>query len=547
VDNDFDPSAPDEADPMTPQVDQAAERSSPDASGPGVVAWYAEGFRDGLGDRLLLFDTAGPGLELLRVNGDLSGADGFEALLRARTEALQGFRHPAFAPIRMVKWLEEAKPTLAIVSDHLAGERLSRVLRLARSRGLRPSPDAVVWMLRRLLPALVALQERQGIAHGLLTADRIVVTPEGGLAIADYVFGGAIERLRFAPFELWDRFGIAVPPGRPGSGLSRQADVEQLARLAIAMLSDRLDVSTPGPVPADELVAQVRVRLTEPQDRRLGDWLARALGLEEPAFYSAREAENALDGMLPSRVGEWATWLLPAPPEQRALASAAGSDGEPGEPDEEGMGATVVMSRAEIEAMNAAATAAAAKAAGDSVAALLPLLQPTVVRQHRVWRYVAIGLAVVAGVEGVLLLARRGDTDPAAPVVTAPALRTTASIEPVAMPPSAFAPIEPASGASGVAGQVVGARSEVAGEAPAAARATPAHGVIGWLSVRSDVPLRVYANGRLLGEGADGTYRLPAGDHEIVLVNADAGVDVKQPVHIVSGETVSIVRIVGDR
>jgi hypothetical protein len=539
VENGFDPSARDDADPMTPQVDQVAERSSPDASGPGVVAWYAEGFRDGLGDRLLLFDSAGPGLELLRVNGELSGIDGFEALLRARIEALQGFRHPAFAPVRTLKWLEDTRPRLAIVSEHIAGERLSRVLRLARSRGLRPGPDAVVWMLRKVLPALSALQERQGIAHGLLTADRIVVTPEGGLAIADYVFAGAIERLRFAPFELWDRFGIAVAPGRGGSGLSRQADVEQLARLAVAMLSDRLDVTTPGPVSAAELVAQVRERLAQPSDRRLGDWLARALGVEEPAFYTAREAENALDGMLPSRTGEWATWLLPAPPEQRALGRAGqGLGGEPGDVDEKGMASTVVMSRAEIEAMSAAARAAAAKASGET-ALLVPLLDHTTGR-HRAWRYLAIGLAVVASAEGLLLLAGRDGNGPV-PVVAAPAPRTAEALAPVAIPPLAAGPAE----TQGVPDDPV--EGPGLGSSAASPTTVPARGVIGWLSVTSDVALRVYANGRLLGEGIEGTYRLPEGDHEIVLVNEAAGVDVKQPVHIAPGETVSIVRIVGER
>jgi hypothetical protein len=504
----------DAADPMTLRVDQAAERSSPDATGSGVVAWYAEGFRDGLGDRLLLFDTSGPGLELLRVNGDLARADGFEALLRDRISALQGFRHPAFAQIRTVKWLDDAQPTLAVVSEHLPGERLSRVLRLARARGLRPSPDAVVWMLRKLLPPLAALQERQGIAHGLLTADRIVVSPDGGLAIADHVFAGAVERLRFAPYELWDRFGIAV---EPGAGLSRQGDVEQLARLAIAMLVERVDVSSPGPVPPVELLAQVRERLDASEDGRLGEWLARALGVDEPGFYSARAAESALDGMLASRTGEWAKWLLPVPPEQRALARAPQPGGSAGNDDDEEMLPTVVMSRAELDALNVAAAVAAARATGDLPTVLLPFIAPKA-RRHRLWRYAAIGLAAVASVEAVVLVTGRlSDAERAIPHVSSPVLRTPTALEAVVPPASVLA----------------------------ADASEPVHagaGARGWLVVRSDLPLRIYADGRLLGTGRGGTFRLAEGDHQVLLENMDAGVHVKQSVRVVAGQTVSIAR-----
>ena len=66
--------------------------------------------------------------------------------------------------------------------------------------------------------------------------------------------------------------------------------------------------------------------------------------------------------------------------------------------------------------------------------------------------------------------------------------------------------------------------------------------MIGWVSVKSDVDVRVYANGRLLGSGAAGTYRLPEGNHDITLINEAAGVRMAQPVRIVPGETVSIVQ-----
>jgi len=541
---------------MTSRLDQAAERSSPDASGPGVVAWYAEGFRDALGDRLLLFDSTGPGLELLRVRGELAAADGFEAMLRARVEALRDFRHPAFAPVRAVKWLDEPQRRLAVVSDHVDGERLSRVLRLARARGLRPGPDAVVWLLRTLLPGLAALHEYQGIAHGLLTADRIVVGGDGRLSIAGYVFALALERQRLTPFELWERFGVAIAPGRAGAGLSRRADVEQVARLAIAMLSDRVDVTTPGPLPPGELLGQVRTHLANGPDRRLADWLARALGVDEPAFETAREAAYALDGMLARREGTWTPWLLPAADLDAAARAARPAlpapapEAEEDEDQDERMDATIVMSRAEIDAMSAAARAAIA---ATPVAAVVPA--PRAVWQQAL-PYVAVACALLALAEGALLV-RTWRAAPAPAVRTVATSRPPAAATPALVTPArpgaaaapAPAPITPppvARGAShvAVAARVAGSPVRTTGSTAAseadALTSPPAPGIIGWVAVRAPVSVRVYANGRLLGSGALVTYRLPEGSHEIRLVNEYAGIDDRSVVRVAPGQTVNV-------
>jgi hypothetical protein len=535
---------------MTARLDSAAERSTPDGSGPGVVAWYAEGFRDAIGDRLLLFDSKGPGLELLRVRGDLALAEGFEALLRARIEALRHFRHAAFAPVRAIKWLDDPQPRLAVVSDHAPGERLSRVLRVARSRGLRPGADAVLWLLRALMPGVAALHEHQGIAHGLLTADRIVVTPDGAILIADYVFASALERQRLAPFELWERFGVAIMPGRAGAGLSRRADIEQVARLAISMLSDRVDVTTPGPLPPAELLAHVRSQLAQGPDRRLGDWLARALGVEEPAFETAREAQYALDGMLPRRAGTWAPWLLPSADVEAAVGAArpalpAPEDEEDTDDDE--LGATVLMSREELDAMSAMARAAAAAAATPP--------QPPRPAWQRALPNVAVVAASVAVVEGGLLLrewrreaARASITrqaEPASDTPTPPTSRTAPRT------PSGSqargergAPTSAPLSAAGTSGQGTTRSSErslASGTGGAATRPIrPAAGVVGWVSVKARVDVRVYANGRFLGTSTDETYKLPEGTHEIRLVNDQAGIDERRYIRIVPGQTVTI-------
>jgi hypothetical protein len=49
--------------------------------------------------------------------------------------------------------------------------------------------------------------------------------------------------------------------------------------------------------------------------------------------------------------------------------------------------------------------------------------------------------------------------------------------------------------------------------------------------------MRVYANGRLLGSAANARFRLPAGDHDITLVNESIGLHSTQPVRVVAGRT----------
>ena len=197
---------------------------------------------------------------------------------------------------------------------------------------------------------------------------------------------------------------------------------------------------------------------------------------------------------------------------------------------------TIAMSRAEIAAMSASLNEAAAKAATSG-------FHPTG-RQQRILRYVAIGFGCVALVEAAVLLwpgTRRapGAAGAAATVAPAPATRAR----------RAHPPIE--AGVDPVAGRRDDGYPAAPAVRPAAAapatRVDPVRSVIGWVRVKSDVEVRVYANGRLLGVGVEGTYRLTEGKHDIRLINELVGIDLRQPVHILPGQTVSIVRTSADR
>ena len=293
------------------------------ASPSGIVAWYAQGFADRLGDRLLLFDNTGaPPLELLRIAHRLTGDPAFEPALRERVEELKPFRHPAFARVRGVSVLAEPTPQLALVSEHIPGERLSHILRAARAAGFRPDPGTALWLVRQLMPAVAALHDMGAeIAHGTLSPDRIIVTPAGDLVVTEYVLAHALERLGAEPSDLWKELGVAVRPGV--RRIDQRGDIEQVALLALAVLLGR-------PLGPDEYPRRVRELLDEACDPLrwslvppLRQWLDRALRIDAASFSTARLALETLDELLPRVSGMWAPRLLP----QNLPASVSGPAG----------------------------------------------------------------------------------------------------------------------------------------------------------------------------------------------------------------------------
>ena len=197
------------------------------------------GHSDGLGDRLLMFDNTGAAsYELLRFKKEFSDRPGFESALRDRIRKLDGFTHPSIARVRAVKWLDDNNG-LALISDSVSGRRLSEVLSEARG------PGFALDLIRQLTPALVALQQQgEGVAHGLLTPEKIIVTPGGHLVLVEHVLGPAVEMLGLSPSRLRGEFGLAVPTGSNGHGqqFNERADVVQLGLIALSLtLGRRVD------------------------------------------------------------------------------------------------------------------------------------------------------------------------------------------------------------------------------------------------------------------------------------------------------------------
>ena len=171
------------------------------------ASWYTPGLSDGLGDRLLMFDnTSASALELLRFKREFGENEVFAEAVRARIAEVSGFNHPCVAKVRTVDWLG-AGEGFALISNQTPGRRLSEVLHNGRG------PGFAMELIRQLTPVLVSLHHHgEGIVHGALTTERVVVTPDGRLVILEHVLGSALESPR------------ALGPSAPiGAGDSRPA------------------------------------------------------------------------------------------------------------------------------------------------------------------------------------------------------------------------------------------------------------------------------------------------------------------------------------
>jgi hypothetical protein len=254
------------------------------------------GLSDGLGDRLLMFDnTETASLELLRFRQDFGSRREFETAVRTRLRELERFTHPGVAQVRALKRLGEGEG-LALVSNHVAGRRLSEILHAARG------PALGLDLIRQITPVLAGLQQQgDNIAHGVLTPERIIVTPEGRLVMVEHVLGAALQTVNWPAARLRTELGLGIRGAH--APLDSRGDVIQLGLAALSLVLGRR-------VAADEFPLRVAALLDELEGidapgasdfSRLRRWMQHALQLGGRAFGSAIEAYEALREVLEER------------------------------------------------------------------------------------------------------------------------------------------------------------------------------------------------------------------------------------------------------
>jgi hypothetical protein len=299
---------------MTRFSSSAAHRADKADDSQRLASWYTPGLSDGIGDRLLMFDNStASSLELLRFRPEFGRAPGFEEALRERVEALAAFVHPRIAKVRAVELLGD-DDGLALISNHVTGRRLSEILQNAHG------PQFAIELVRQLLPVLAALEEQGGgIAHGLVTPERVIVTPEGELVLTEHVLAPALERLRLPASRLRSDLGLVLPPGATSVRLDDpRVDIVQLGYLALSLLAGQRLRPLDSPREIFGLIDRQSISSGGQAPSHLQDWLVRALQVDRSAFASAGDAHRALR--------DWPDRELDAPPpapETRALDAPA--------------------------------------------------------------------------------------------------------------------------------------------------------------------------------------------------------------------------------
>ena len=255
--------------------------------------------------RLCTFDhAAGKLVEVLFLRRELAAAPGFEFALRERTAALKGFRKQSPGRVRRAERLKDPASSLAVTSEWVAGVRLSRVLALAEQRRVGIDLDDAFYLIRQLLRAVRALHSvAPEVAHGALAPERLIVTSEGRLVVAEYVLGSALQQLKFTRLRLWQDLHIAMPAAAGPVQFTQRSDVTQIGLVALALVLGRQLTAYEYPDRLDGLLNQA-LEASLSSDQRpllpaLRLWLRRALQLDlRWAFASARPAEIGFEETL---------------------------------------------------------------------------------------------------------------------------------------------------------------------------------------------------------------------------------------------------------
>lgn len=487
-----------------------------------LSSWYAQGFADGFGDRLLMFDNAATGpLELLRVRADFAIVPGFEAALRARVERLAAFTHPGFAQVRSVDHLENGEG-LTVVSSHVAGTRLSELFQSSRPHpGMHPA--SVRWALGELVASLAELHRcGSDVAHGTLSPDHIVITSDRHVVITDYVFADALAALRLPVDRLWNEFGLVPTPGADAGALDQRGDVVQAALAVLSLVLGRRISPTEFPSQASQLLDE----FTSASNRRAPDvtpalraWLAQAL--DPGGFRNGGDAERAL--------------VAPVSIPAAAIPPAGG---------------TIPTTAAQpVSAVTA------------DFPAVLPsapvfeetLDEPPVPAAKPIWLWIAAALAAIAILQGAVIvrllsasraaLAARVTIDSASPGDTVLVNGKEAGVTPLELPladvsgPIRVVPQPP----DAVPGSVL-AMSSAPAPAPAAPppAGTPDAPRTGGIRIASPVAVQVIEGDQVLGSSANGPVFMSPGVHQIELINNAFGYRARQTVRVTAGRVVPL-------
>jgi hypothetical protein len=482
---------------------------------------------------------------VLQLRSDLVSAGAFEFAVRERVARLATLRHPMLLPVRRIDRESGRPPRVSVVSDYPTAVPLRQLVNSARPL----TPFSLGWAIgaiRAVLEGVAALHTvGLDVAHGLITPDRVFVDRDGRVSIADYVFGTALQQLRYTADRYAREFAIQMPPGTVL--FDQRLDVYQIGVVASALLQS----ASPGAAPLED---------------PLRDWLSR---VTHASFASTREALNALLTIeVPSGPGPSLTdAMIAAPPEPVP----------PGEPvvsidlHSAKLGTELVCCdvaaepfidpkpetchvEIELSAQNTVPSASHAIATvayiPSSPAHELQPVQPKsstshfrdVSPAHRALTRsrstaIPITVAVLSAVLVVTLIARARAGSSAAPIKT---------LEPSPSPPVPLSQLVDATSPVGLGTATVAAaapaRSVPAKPEPAKTAIEPVPpkvtaARIGWIELRSSIDAQVVEDDRVITATGWSRAEASEGRHNVTIVNSAIGVREFRTIAIAAGRT----------
>jgi len=522
-----------------------------------LASWYMPGIVDGFGDRLLMIDnTASDALELLRFRAALVATPGFEEALHDRVRQLRHLTHVAFPTVRGVERLGR-DGSLVLVSTSTPGQRLSALLDERQSgKGLHPA--FVLWIVSQVLEPISVLHAAgENVAHGALTADRIILTADGRVRVVEHVLGSALHHLDWAPERLWQEFGILTPckeGGRPQ--LVGQGDVFQIGVLALSMLLSRRvtrgDADHRLPALLDQWSKTARSELF---GEALRHWLERALQIGDRPYHSAADAQAGIRELPVVSASRAFEFLQAGSAEREAprrfipqssshttenreqatprLLTSAGQVTDPPRPNEpasadgtDTMGPVGMLQREAVKTPGAARSRALQAAMGIVLVAAVVeglVIARLLVRQPR---ELAPGLAAAPS---SVVVVQPG------PVRQAPGTTSVFIAGPIWLTPRP-AVDEGATRRAGAAEDLARRNPDATAAIAKAARNQRSGGV----RLSAPIELKVLQGDRVLGSSGDGPIVTSAGTHYLELINTSLGFRTRRAITFRAGEITSV-------
>ena len=259
---------------------------------------------DGFGTRTIGIDSeTGDEVELLDLAPQLVEHSGFVTTVAERVARFAAVRHASYVHLRRLD--RPSADRLQLVSDITPGWRLSELLEKSSAEKLPVDITVVIALLRQLLPA-VALYGRHNreAAIGSLAIERLIVTTQARLVIAEHAFGPALEKLNLGRDRLWKELRVAMPPSAGLPRANQRSDANAIGVVALSLLLGRVLATEEYPadlLPLVDGLSEYRDGKATPLSASFKTWLSRALMFDvRTAFQAPSEAQLAFESVLAS-------------------------------------------------------------------------------------------------------------------------------------------------------------------------------------------------------------------------------------------------------